>query len=166
MMPVERLPVDDQVAQHGESPCPPWLDEDLIAVGELAHVELARGRALLPSVGLPVAHHPAAAADALAAVVLEGDRFLASGDESLVDDVEHLEEGHVGTDSLGLLGVGDHPARMVGPGLAPDMQGQVHVEVLPNYLYDRWVSLTYSNSSGSRCNDGVLPLPAHAQAPT
>ena len=44
---------------------------------ELAHVQLAGGRAPLRAVGLAVDHQPAGAADALAAVVVEGDRLLA-----------------------------------------------------------------------------------------
>jgi hypothetical protein len=47
-------------------------------------------------VGHAVDDHAARAADALAAVVVEGDGILALGDEALVHDVEHLEEGHVG----------------------------------------------------------------------
>jgi hypothetical protein len=47
------------------------------------------------AVRLAVDHAAAAAADALAAVVVEGDRLLVLLDELLVDVVEHLEEGHV-----------------------------------------------------------------------
>ena len=42
-----------------------------------------------------VDHHAAHAADAFAAIVVEGDRLLALLDQALVDDVEHLEERHV-----------------------------------------------------------------------
>src|SRR5690606_13006113 len=41
-------------------------------------------------------------------------------DEPLVDDVQHLEEGHVGRDLLGR--VVDQPPRRVRPRLAPDLQ--------------------------------------------
>ena len=77
----------------------PRLDRDLVAVAELAHVQLAGRGALARAVRAPVDHHPARAADALAAVVVERDRLLAVGDEPLVDDVEHLEERHVGADA-------------------------------------------------------------------
>src|SRR5581483_922740 len=89
---VERPAVDDEVADDREGGGPPRLDDDRVAVAELPHVELAGGRALLGPVGLAVDHHPARAADALAAVVLEGDRLTAVGDEAIVEDVEHLEE--------------------------------------------------------------------------
>ena len=35
------------------------------------------------------------AANAFAAIGIEGDRFLALGDQILVDDVEHFQKGHV-----------------------------------------------------------------------
>src|SRR3546814_3701641 len=96
---VERGPVDDEVAQHGEGGCTPGLDVDVLAVAEHAHVQLAGGGALLGTVGLAVDHHPAGSADALAAVVLEGDRIPALGVEALVHDVEHLEEAHLFADA-------------------------------------------------------------------
>src|SRR5262245_3283797 len=134
---VERLAVDDEVAQHREGPGPPRLHEDLVAVGELAHVELAGGRALLGAVGLAVDHHPAGAADPLAAVVLEGDGLLALGDQPLVDRVEHLEEGHVRADAPGLLDVGDHLALVPGR-LAPHVEGHVDGRVLPVAIDTHW----------------------------
>ena len=63
------------VARHGSI-------DDLVAVVELAHVELAGGRALLRAVGLAVDHQRAGAADALAAVVVEDDRLLALVDRA------------------------------------------------------------------------------------
>ena len=54
--------------------------------------------------GRAVDHDPALAADPLAAVVVEGDRLLAAADQALVDDVEHLQERHVGADVAGLVG--------------------------------------------------------------
>src|SRR5918993_1321604 len=102
------------------------------AATQAPHAMLAGGRAALGAVGLAVDHHPAAAADALAAVVLEGDRLAVGGDEPLVDDVEHLEEGHVGADPLRLLGVRDHLAGLARAGLTPDVQGEVHQALVPS----------------------------------
>ena len=48
------------------------------------------------AVGDAVDHEAAHAADAFAAVVIEGDRLFALVDERLVEHVEHLEERHVG----------------------------------------------------------------------
>src|SRR3712207_8324377 len=67
----------------------------LVAVGELPHVELARGGAPLRPVGLAVDHDAARAADALTTVVLEGDRLPTLDREAVVDDVrseEHTSE--------------------------------------------------------------------------
>ena len=97
----------------------------VVAVGELAHVELAGGGALLGAVGLAVDHQAAGAADALAAVVVERDRLLALVDQALVDDVEHLEERHVVADAAALVGL--EAARIVRAVLAPDLEGEVHV---------------------------------------
>ena len=35
------------------------------------------------------------------AVRVEGDRILAFGNQALIDDVEHLEEGHIRRDLFG-----------------------------------------------------------------
>ena len=70
----------------------PRLDDDLVAVAERAHVQLARRGAALRTVGLTVDHQRARAADALTAVVVEDDRLLAVSDEALVEHVEQLEE--------------------------------------------------------------------------
>src|SRR3546814_16346649 len=51
---VERGPVDDEVAQHGEGGCTPGLDVDVLAVAEHAHVHLAGGGALSGTGGLAV----------------------------------------------------------------------------------------------------------------
>ena len=79
---VEGAAVDDEVLDHREARGPPRLDGDLVAVVELAHVELAGRGAALRAVGLAVDHQPARAADALAAVVVERDRLLALGDRA------------------------------------------------------------------------------------
>ena len=96
--PVERAAVDDEVADDRERACPPRLHGDLVAVVELAHVQLARGGAGLGTVRPAVDHHRARTADALAAVVVERDRLAAVGEQLLVEDVEQLEERHVGAD--------------------------------------------------------------------
>ena len=100
------------VARHGSI-------DDRVAVAELAHVELAGGGAPLRAVGLAVDHQRARAADALAAVVVEGDRLLALGDEALVDEVEHLEERHVVADAGRVVGVEAARRRRGRPGARP-----------------------------------------------
>ena len=71
-----------------------------------------------------VDQEPAGAADALAAVRVERDRILALRDQPLVDDVEHLEERHVGRDVLGDV-VHELPGR-VRARLPPDFQENSH----------------------------------------
>ena len=94
--PVKGRAVDNEVPDDGKRSCPPRLDDDRVAVGELAHVELARCRALLRPVRLTVDHDAAGAADALTAVVVERDRLFALDREVLVHLVEHLEERCLG----------------------------------------------------------------------
>src|SRR3954447_11383866 len=77
--PVERAPVHGEVLDPRERAGPPGLDVDRVAVLERPHVELARGR-LLGAVRLAVDHDAAHAADALAAVVVEGDGIVAVED--------------------------------------------------------------------------------------
>jgi hypothetical protein len=83
------------------TPGAPRLERDRVAVLEPPHVELADGRARVGAVGDAAHHEAAGAADAFAAVRIERDRVLALRDEPFVDDVEHLEERHVGRDVLG-----------------------------------------------------------------
>ena len=89
---IECGPVNHQVLDDRKRRRTPRLDDDLIATAEGAHVQLARRSALLRSVGLTVDHQRAGAADALAAVVIEHDGFLAFFDQALVQDVEQFEE--------------------------------------------------------------------------
>ena len=97
----------------------PGLDGDRVAVLEAAHVELAGGGGPARAVGRAVDDHAAGAADAFAAVVVEGDRLLALADEALVDDVEHLQERHVRRD-VGRV-VGDEPPLALAVLLPPDV---------------------------------------------
>ena len=60
--------------------------------------------------GAAVDDDAAGAADALAAVVVERDRLLALRDQALVDDVEHLEERHVGADVVAPAYVTNRPS--------------------------------------------------------
>ena len=92
---------------------------------EAAHVELAGGRPVARAVRPAVDDDAAGAADALAAVVVEGDRVLALLDQALVDDVEHLEERHVRAD-VGRL-VGDEAARRLRVLLPPDLERDLHL---------------------------------------
>jgi hypothetical protein len=87
-------------------------------------VQLAGGGLLRP-VRAAVDHHAAGAADAFAAVVVEGDRLFAAQHEVFVEDVEHLQERHVRADVVDR--VGDHGAVGVGAFLAPDAHGELHV---------------------------------------
>ena len=73
----------------------PRLQVQLVAVLEVAHVELAQRGAAAAAVRHAVDHAAAHAADALAAIVVEGHRVLALGDQLLVQHVEHLQERHV-----------------------------------------------------------------------
>ena len=72
-----------------------------------------------------VDHHATHAADALPAVVVEGDGFLVLCGELLVEHVEHLQEGHVLGDVVEV--VVDHLTGRVGTGLAPDAQLELHL---------------------------------------
>jgi hypothetical protein len=67
-----------------------------------------------------VDHAPARAADALAAIRVEGDRILTLPNEVFVDDVEHLEERHVCRDVL--RDVIDKASRLILCRLPPHAQ--------------------------------------------
>jgi hypothetical protein len=115
--------VDHQVLDDRERRRPPRLDDDLLAVLELAHVQLARRRSPLRAVGLTVDHQRAHPADALAAVAVEHDRLAVGGDQLLVEDVEHLEERGLVGDRIDVVAL-EVPGPL-GALLTPDLQRQV-----------------------------------------
>ncbi len=122
---VEGAAVDDEILDDRKGRGPPRLDREHVTVLEAAHVELTGGRSVARAVGTAVDDHAARAADAFPAVVVEGDRVLALPDQPLVDDVEHLEEGHLLVDVAGL--VGDEAARGFRVLLAPDLESDLHL---------------------------------------
>ena len=126
-------------------------------VDEAAHVELAGRRGFHRSVRDAVDHHAARPADPFAAIVIERDRLLAGFDQPLVDDVEHLEERHVGADVARV--VAPHRAGRVGTRLSPDEKSEVH-------LYDLCDSATFSNTSGSLCKTGAACRRRRTPRPT
>jgi hypothetical protein len=46
--------------------------------------------------GLAVDHHPTTAADAFPAVMLERHWLLSLAGQPLIEDIEHLQKGHLG----------------------------------------------------------------------
>ena len=95
----------------------------MIAVVELAHVQLAGSSGLFGAMRLPVDHDTTSSADAFAAVAFKLDGYFAFGDQVFVNNVEHFQEGHVFGDVVGL--VLDETAFGVGTSLAPDFEGDV-----------------------------------------
>jgi len=90
---VEGGAVHHQITNHGESLGAPRFNPDVVAILELAHVELASGDAIVvamrPTINIESTH----AADAFAAIVVEANGMgYAVVDEPLVQDVEHLKE--------------------------------------------------------------------------
>ncbi len=102
----------------------PGLQVQLVAVLEMAHVELAQGGAGQRAVRHAVDHAAAHAADALAAIVVEGHRLFALGDQVLVQHVEHLQERHVLAD-VGRF-VAHHAALVARVLLPPDVENDSH----------------------------------------
>jgi len=121
---VERGAIHHQVLDHGEGSGAPRLDPQLGAVRERAHVELAYGGGALGPVRPTVDHHPAGAADPLAAVVVERDRLFPSRDELLVQHVQHFEERHVRAHVRHV--VAREPPTVRRTGLPPDVEGDLH----------------------------------------
>jgi len=114
---VEGRAVHHQVLDDGERPRAERLHGDGFAVLEAPHLHLAGGGRAVDPVGHALDHQSAGAADTLAAVVAELDRLLALLDEVLVEDVQHLQEGHFGQDPFDL--VVDEQALGLVPRLAP-----------------------------------------------
>src|SRR5262249_14961519 len=76
----------------------------------------------------PIDHQAARPANSLTAVVVERDRLFAAPRQVFIDDVEHLQEGHVRADLPGLVG-----AELSWSGrvlLPPDSQCQIQCLLL------------------------------------
>ena len=119
---VQRRAIDNEVAQQWEGFGTEGLNPDRIAVLELAHVQLA-GRHLLAAVGHTVDGERTHAADALAAVVIEVDGFLAFVDKLLIHNIEHLEERSFVRDVLRLVGF--NAALGLSVLLPPDLERKI-----------------------------------------
>ena len=113
-----------EVLDDGESPGTPRLDLDRRAISEGTHVQLA-GCGCGTSVGDAVDHDTAHAADALTAVMVEGNRLLVRICELLVEHVQHLEEGHVRRHVVDV--VVNHRPLGLGAGLTPNTQLEFHL---------------------------------------
>src|SRR4029077_8149710 len=122
--PVERGTIDGQILDYRKGTGSPGLDINRVAIPEASHVKLACSGSLHGTVRDSVDHETAHPTDALTTVVVERDRHIALQGEPLVDDVQHLEEGHVGADIARL--VDDHFAARVGVRLWPDVRGKIH----------------------------------------
>ena len=92
---VEGIAVDHQVFHNGKSFGPEGLNDYRIAIIKVAHVQLTGGGTGIGSVRMTVDDHAAGAADTFATVVFERYRLFLLGNQLLVKDIEHLQEGHV-----------------------------------------------------------------------
>ena len=89
---VEGAAVDHEVPQDRESLCSKGFDPDRIAVPEVAHVKLASSRCPLRSMRDAVDCEGAHATDSFPAVMVKVDRISTLTDDTLIDDVQHLEK--------------------------------------------------------------------------
>jgi hypothetical protein len=97
----------------------------------VAHVQLAYGRFVEGSVRFAVDDEAAGAANAFTAVMIEDNGDATARRELLIDDIEHLEEGHMLRD-VGRA-IRFETAFLRRGVLPPDVQCQVH-GVFPGYL--------------------------------
>src|SRR5208283_3282697 len=74
---VEGGAVNGEILDDGEGFGAPGFEIDFVAVFKVAHVELADGGALEAAVSFAIDHHAAHAANAFAAIVIEGDGIFA-----------------------------------------------------------------------------------------
>ena len=88
---IERVAVHGEVAHDRKGRRAKWLDGNDVAIVKLSHVKLA-GRAAARTMRRAVDSKAACTADSLAAIVVEGYGFDILLNETLVDDIEHLEK--------------------------------------------------------------------------
>ena len=109
-----------EVFDYGECAAPPRLDNDLVTIFEVTHVELAGGNLALRAVCVAVDTQRASTADTLTAVVVECYGLFTLVDELVVEDVEHLQERAFGRDIFHNIGL--EFAFCFGVWLAPDFK--------------------------------------------
>ena len=80
--------------------------------------------ALLGTVGLSVDHEAAGATDSFTTIAVERDGLVAISDEVLVDEVEHLEKGHLVLHICCFVGL--EVAGVGRTALAPDLECEIH----------------------------------------
>ena len=134
---IERASVNRKIADYRKRGRPERLDRDVFTVLELAHVELARGGTPLFAVRDTVDGEAARAANTFPAIAFERDGFLTLADQSLVDDIEHLEKRRVlaYTNEVRL-----ERARPPITILAPDLEREIQVfrhRLESPHLYER-----------------------------
>ena len=120
---VECGTVHGAVTDNRECGGAPRFDHEGVAILELAHVKLASGGRMVRTVRHTVDDEGAHATDTFAAVVVEGEAFLALLHLFFVHDVQHFEEGHVGRNIVDL----DSFELSLGLGilLMPNLQSQI-----------------------------------------
>ena len=102
---VECGTVHHEVTDDRERLGAPRFNPNVIAIMELAHVQLTGGDAVIVTMRATVDIESAHAADALATVVVEAHGMgNVVVDELLVQDVKHLKEGAVGRDAFQRIG--------------------------------------------------------------
>jgi hypothetical protein len=121
---IQRTAIDHEIFDHGKRLGSPGLDPNFVAVVERPHVELASGRAALGAVRRSVYDQPTRPTNALAAIVFERDWLFTFVRQTLVNRVQHLEEGHVRI-YVGHL-VPHETALVSGVLLAPHVQNDIH----------------------------------------
>ena len=120
---VKGAAVDHQVFHHGERPAAPGLDDQGLAVFKTPHVQLTRGGFVLGAVGLAVDDNTARATNAFATIVVKGDGLFAFFQQTLVDDVQHFQERHLGADTGGIDFL--EQASLFGVLLSPNLQLEI-----------------------------------------
>jgi hypothetical protein len=101
------------------------LNHDVIAVVELPHVELASRRSGFVTVRLSVDHATARPADPFSAIRLECNGLFARSFQAFIDDIKHLQKGHVFEYVCRLVGF--EVTLVVGSVLPPNVQFEVHL---------------------------------------
>ena len=103
---VECGTVHHEVAYNWERLGTPRLNPNVVAIMELAHVELAGGDAVVVTMRATVDIQAAHATDTLSTVIIEAHGMgNVVVDELLVQDVKHLKERTIGRDAFQRIGL-------------------------------------------------------------
>ena len=102
---VKTRPIRDQILDHREGLCPPWLHRQRLPILKRAEIDLTSRGSLVGSVRFAIDGHRTGTANPLSAVMIKSDRLFSVLRQSIIHHIQHLQKGHVRIQAVRLMGL-------------------------------------------------------------